>query len=157
MKPARSRSRHGLNAAMVRVNLRGFRAIDRRTAGAREALAFRRELVTALGGEADLSPQRRRLIDMAARAALLLDHIDSWLVSQQSLINARTRAMLPVLVQRQSLADHLARVLDRLGLDRLPQRVQTVEELEAQIASEKERREPQADRQQTETVTEVTS
>jgi len=142
---------------MVRVNLRGFRAIDRRTAGAREALAFRRELVTALGGEADLSPQRRRLIDMAARAALLLDHIDSWLVSQQSLINARTRAMLPVLVQRQSLADHLARVLDRLGLDRLPQRVQTVEELEAQIASEKERREPQADRQQTETVTEVTS
>jgi hypothetical protein len=124
---------------MVRVNLRGFRGIDRRTAGAREALAFRRELVAALGGEADLSLQRRRLIDMTARAALLLDHIDSWLVGQQSLINARTRSMLPVLVQRQALAEHLARLLDRLGLDRLPQRVQTVEDVAAEIAAEKER------------------
>jgi hypothetical protein len=49
MKAARTYSRYGLNAAMVRVNLRGFRAVYRRTAGAREAMAFRRELVAALG------------------------------------------------------------------------------------------------------------
>jgi len=64
---------------MVKVKLAGFSAIDRRTAAARATLAFKHELIAALGGEADLSPQRRKLIDMAARAALLLDHVDAWL------------------------------------------------------------------------------
>ncbi len=108
---------------MVRGKLQGFRAIDRRTTGGREALAFRSDLIAALGGEADLSPQRRRLVDMAARAALLLDHVDGWLVGQRSLVNARTRSLLPVLTQRQALADHLVRVLDKLGLDRVPRKV----------------------------------
>src|SRR5438876_17338 len=120
MKAPRPRSRHGLNTAMARIHLRGFRAIDRRTAAAREAFAFKRELVSALGGAADLSPQRHRLVDMTVRAALLLDHVDAWLFEQRSLINARTRSLIAVLTQRQALADHLARLLDRLGLDRLP-------------------------------------
>jgi hypothetical protein len=107
---------------MVRVKLRGFRAIDRRTAAGREAIAFRSELLSALGG-VDLSPQRRRLVDMAARAALLLDHVDGWLVGQRSLVNARSRSLLPVLTQRQTLADHLVRVLDKLGLERVPRKV----------------------------------
>jgi hypothetical protein len=87
---------------------------------------FRRELAAALGGEAALSPQRRRLVDMTARAALYVDHLDAWLVGQRSLVNARTRSLLPALVQRQALADHLARLLDRLGLDRVPQRTETL-------------------------------
>lgn len=123
MKAAQPRSRHGLNAAMTRVKLRGLRAIDRRTAAAREALSWRHDLVAALGGEADLSPQRRRLVEMAVRATLLLDHVDAWLVGQRSLINARSRSLLPVVVQRQGLADHLVRLLDKLGLDRVPQKV----------------------------------
>jgi hypothetical protein len=52
-----------------------------------------------------------------------LDHVDSWLVGQRSLINARTRSLLPVLTQRQALADHLVRVLEKLGLDRVPRKV----------------------------------
>jgi hypothetical protein len=123
MTEHRPYSRHGLTAPMVRVKLRGFRAIDRRTAGGRETLALRSELIAALGGEVDLSPQRRRLVEMAARAALLLDHVDGWLVGQRSLINARTRSLLPVLTQRQALADHLVRVLEKLGLDRVPRKV----------------------------------
>jgi hypothetical protein len=123
MTTPRSYSRHGLNAPMARVNLRGFHAIDRRTAAARETLAFKKDLAVALGGEADLSPQRRKLVDLAARAALLLDHVDAWLFEQRSLVNARARTLLPVLVQRQALADHLARLLDKLGLDRVPQKV----------------------------------
>jgi hypothetical protein len=108
---------------MARVKLRGFKAIDRRTAAARETLAFRSELVMALGGEADLSPQKKRLVDMAARASLLLDHVDAWLFAQQSLINARNKTLLPVLIQRQALAEHLARLLEKLGLERAPQKV----------------------------------
>jgi len=123
MTTPRSYSRHGLNAPMARIKLRGFNAIDRRTAAARETLAFRGELIAALGGEAELSPQRRKLVDMAMRAALLLDHVDAWLFEQRSLVNARARTLLPVLVQRQALADHLARLLDKLGLDRVPQKV----------------------------------
>ncbi len=123
MTAPRPYSRTGLNALKARVTLRGFQAIDRRSAPARATLAFKRELISALGGEADLSPQRRRLIDMAARAALLLDPVDAWLFEQRSLVNARAKALLPVLVQRQALADHLARLLDKLGLDRVPAKV----------------------------------
>src|SRR5438552_7734231 len=123
MTAPRPYSRHGLNAPMARIKLRGFGTIDRRTAAAREQLALRRELANALGGESNLSPQRRKLIDMAARASLLLDHVDAWLFQQRSLVNARTKTLLPVLVQRQALADHLTRLLDKLGLDRVPQKV----------------------------------
>src|SRR5215475_4973359 len=122
MTPPRPYSRHGLTAPMVRIKLAGFGAIDRRTAAARATLAFKHELIAALGGEADLSPQRRKLIDMAARASLLLDHIDAWLFQQRSLVNARAKTLLPVLVQRQAIADHLTRLLDKLGLDRMPQK-----------------------------------
>jgi hypothetical protein len=107
---------------MVKVKLAGFGAIDRRTAAARETLAFKRELIVALGGETHLSPQRRKLVDMVARASLLLDHIDAWLFQQRSLVNARAKTLLPVLVQRQAIADHLTRLLDKLGLDRMPQK-----------------------------------
>ena len=103
---------------MARIKLRGLSAIDRRTAAARATLAFKRELIAALGGEAGLSPQRRKLIDLAARASLLLDHIDAWLFQQRSLVNARAKTLLPVLVQRQAIADQLTRLLDKLGLDR---------------------------------------
>src|SRR5262249_46383775 len=123
MTPPRPYSRHGLNAPMARIKLRGFSAIDRRTAAARATLAFKHELIAALGGEAGLSPQRRKLIDLAARASMLLDHIDAWLFQQRSLVNARAKTLLPVLVQRQAIADHLTRLLDKLGLDRMPQKV----------------------------------
>jgi hypothetical protein len=122
MTARRSYTRHGLTAPMVKVKLAGFGAIDRRTAAARETLAFKHELITALGGKAGLSPQRRKLIDLAARASLLLDHVDAWLCQQRSLVNARAKTLLPVLVQRQALADHLTRLLDKLGLDHVPQK-----------------------------------
>jgi hypothetical protein len=128
MKRARVYSRHGLNAVKTRVALRGWAAIDMRTVAAREMLSFRDELVAALGGDAELSPQRRKLVDLAARASLFLDHIDAWLVEQQALVNRRSRSVLPVLLQRQTLAEHLARLLDRLGLDRSPRQVQTLNE-----------------------------
>jgi hypothetical protein len=111
---SRPYTRHGLTAPMVRVKLAGFNAIDRRTTAAREHLALRRELANALGGEAALTPQQRKLIDMAARASALLDHVDAWLFQQPRLVNARAKTLLPILVQRQALADHLMRLLDKL-------------------------------------------
>jgi hypothetical protein len=123
MTARRAYTRHGLTAPMVRLKLKGFGAIDRRTAAARATLAFRRELIAAQGGEGQLSPQRRRLTDMVVRASMLLDHVDAWLFEQRSLVNARAKTLLPILVQRQALGDHLTRLLDKLGLDRVPQKV----------------------------------
>jgi len=70
-----------------------------------------------------ISPPTR--IDLAARASLYLDHLDAWLTEQKTLINRRSRSVLPVLLQRQTLAEHLARLLDKLGLDRVPQKAES--------------------------------
>jgi hypothetical protein len=138
MKRSRAYSRHGLNAVKARVALRGFNAVDMRTVAAREMLAFRDELVAALGGDTQLSPQRRKLVDLTARASLYLDHLDAWLAEQQTLINRRSRSVLPVLLQRQTLADHVARLLDKLGLDRMPQRTRSLQDVVAEIAAQRE-------------------
>jgi len=128
MTERRPYSRTGLHALKARVKLRGFNAIDRRTAVARQTLAFRRELIAALGGEKQLSPQRLRVVELVARAALFLDHLDGFLVEQKSLVNHRSRSVIPALLQRQAIADHLAKLLDKLGLDCVPEPEQTLEE-----------------------------
>jgi hypothetical protein len=130
MTPRRSYTRHGLTAPMVKVKLAGFGAIDRRTAAAREHLALRRELANALGGEANLTPHQRKLTDMAARASALLDHVDAWLFQQPRLVNARAKTLLPILVQRQAIADHLMRLLDKLPV---PERAPSVGRVVIQI------------------------
>jgi len=58
------------------------------------------------------------VIELAVRTKLLLDSIDAWLLVQPSLVNARKRALLPVVRERQALADALARYLGQLGLER---------------------------------------
>jgi hypothetical protein len=132
MKALRAYSRHGLNAVKTRVKLRGLAAIDMRTVAAREMLAFRDELIAALGGDTVVTPQQRKLVDLAARASLYLDHLDAWLAGQQTLINRRSRSVLPVLLQRQSIAEHLARLLDRLGLDRALAKAPTLAAIRAE-------------------------
>ncbi|OGA02868.1 MAG: hypothetical protein A3I00_05780 [Betaproteobacteria bacterium RIFCSPLOWO2_02_FULL_64_12] len=126
MTERRPYTRHGLGAPLVKIKLRGFKAVDQRSIGARVALAFKRDLISALGGEDGLSPQRLKLVELASRASLLLDHVDAWIFEQRGLVNIRNRSLMPVLVQRQTVAEHLAKLLDRLGLDRVPQKVQTL-------------------------------
>lgn len=119
MKPRQKRPRHGLNSLKARVSLRGLAAIDRRSAAGRALVQWRSQLVRDLGGADAISAQRSALVDVAVRTRLLLEHVDAWLVTQPSLVVARRRTVLPVLVQRQQLADSLARVLAQLGLERV--------------------------------------
>lgn len=44
--------------------------------------------------------------------------------------------MLPVLLQRQTLADHLARLLDKLGLDRVPTKIDALDRYVAEKYSD---------------------
>jgi hypothetical protein len=76
--------------------------------------------VSDLGGSENLSAQQHALVEMATRSRLYLDHIDAWLLTQPTLIvgRGRNRGLLPVLKERQQIADSLARVLGQLGLER---------------------------------------
>lgn len=82
-------------------------------------LAFRDQIVSALGGEAQLSPPRRELVDLAARASLYLDHLDAWLRGRRRLI--RQRAVLPTLVPRQGVAGRVHGLHnEHVGQDAVP-------------------------------------
>lgn len=59
------------------------------------------------------------MIELCVKCKLLLDSIDAWLLTQDSLINKRKKTLLPVVRERQTLADGLARYLTTLGLDRV--------------------------------------
>jgi len=94
----------------------GARAIDGRSTVARQLAAWRGDLIRDVGG--DPSTQQLAVIELATRTKLLLDSVDGWLLVQPSLVNARKKALLPVVRERQQLADALARYMTQLGLER---------------------------------------
>ena len=108
--------RHGLTTLKRTVATLGGRVLDGRFAVARELREWRAGLERDLGG--DLSTQERVLVDLAVTQKLLLGSIDSWLLVQPSLVNARKRAVLPVVKDRQALVDSLSRIMGQLGLKR---------------------------------------
>jgi len=127
-KTRAKRSRHGLNAALARVKLLGLNGIDRRTRGARALLRWREQLITDLGGIDAISSQRLALVDLACRTKALVDHADGWLLLQSSIVNKRRKALLPIVAQRQSLCDGLARLLSLLGLERQQRPIKSLHE-----------------------------
>ena len=66
-----------------------------------------------------LSATKIALIDAASRTKALLDHADSFIMAERSVINRKRKAFIPLVAQRQSLADSLCRTLVLLGLDRI--------------------------------------
>ena len=121
-------SRHGLAAVKARVQLRGLDGIDKRTAAAQDLARFKEDLLTDLGGSENISTQELALVDLACRARLFLNHIDAWLMEQESLVNKKRRAVLPVLRERQQIAQHLAALLQQLGLQRRQKAVPSLQQ-----------------------------
>jgi hypothetical protein len=119
-RPGRPRPyrKHGAFALKRAVRTLGSRTIDRRTRVGRALAAWCADLARDLGGADALSTAQRALIEQAATTRLILDSIDGWLATQPSLIDRRKRALLPVVRERQSLADALVRYLTALGLER---------------------------------------
>jgi hypothetical protein len=114
----REYSKHGPVTLKHAVKGLGGRVIDRRTTLGKALAKWRTDLIEDLGGTGAISTQQSALVDLAVKSKLLLDSIDAWLLTQPTLINARRRALLPVVLQRQTLADGLARYLNQLGLQR---------------------------------------
>ena len=71
--------------------------------------------------------QQRAVLEEAVKLKLLLDSIDGWILAQPSLIDRRKCALLPVVRERQSLADALVRYLTTLGLERKAKNLDTLE------------------------------
>jgi hypothetical protein len=111
-------SKSGFYALKSTLRQLGPRTIDRRTSLGKHLAAWRADLVTDLGGEEALSTQQRALVDVIVRQKLLLESVDAWLLVQPTLVNSRKRTLLPVVRERQGLADSLARYLVQLGLER---------------------------------------
>jgi hypothetical protein len=106
----------------------GLDAIDRRSGPARLLLEWRRDLVADLGGEDPITAQQRALVEVITRTRLYVDHLDAYLMQQRSLINRKTKTALPVLLQRQALADSLARHMSLVGLERRTKPVPSLDE-----------------------------
>lgn len=120
------KTRHGLNALRRKVEINGLDVLDARCAGARALQTWRLELIEALGGEAQLSPQQITLIELVTRLKLFLDHTDSYLLSLPSLINRRHKKMVPALKERMLLSGELRATLALLGLKKIPKIVSSI-------------------------------
>ena len=71
-----------------------------------------------LGGEENVSKQQQTIIDLAVSTKLIVDSLDAWILTQKSLVIHRKRAVIPIVLQRQQLADSLANYMTKLGLGR---------------------------------------
>ena len=103
-KPNTRNTKHGLTLLKRGLKAAGTQAIDRRTSLGKTLDQWRDQLISDLGGPHDISTQQLAIVTLAVRTKLLLDSIDNWLLQQPSLINARKRALLPAVLQRQQLA-----------------------------------------------------
>jgi hypothetical protein len=137
-KASKTRSRSGLHGLMHAVSVRGMASLDGRSKAMRSVSSWKESLLADLGGAANVSIQKMALVDVASRTKLFLDHIDSWLVQQDSLVNKRKRAILPILRERMALADSLARVMIQIGLQRVPKPVQDLRSYIADYDKQKE-------------------
>ena len=103
------------------------------------ALAIRRwkaDVTADLGG--DLTRAQETLLELAAQNWLIVASLDDWIARQPSLVTKKRR-VLDVVLQRQQLAEGLARNLDRLGLDR---KAKPVADLTAYLAERTKHSEP---------------
>jgi hypothetical protein len=137
MDDKRPYSRHGLNVLKARVQVRGLTAIDMRTAAAQALVAWRRELFTDLGGEDACSAQKKAIIEIATRTRLYIESLDAWILEQRSLVNYKRKAILPVVLQRQTLADAFARYMAQLGLERKQKPVPTLKDFILEVEAKK--------------------
>jgi hypothetical protein len=137
-KAVRGYSKHGLTVLKRAVNGLGNRAIDRRTTLGKALAKWRTDLVNDLGGANAISTQQQALVELAVRSKLLLDSIDNWLLTQKSLVNARKKSLLPVVRERQALADGLAKYLAQLGMKRVP-REESLKDIVAAMEAEEKR------------------
>jgi hypothetical protein len=131
-EPKRIYTKHCLNTLKQSVKTLGKRALDQPTTVAKSLMQWRAELIRDLAGPETVSKQQAVVIELAVKTHLLSQSIDNWLLQQKSLVNVRKKSVLPVVRERQQLADSLARLLGQLGFDRKAKPLPRLEEYVAE-------------------------
>jgi hypothetical protein len=111
----RTYSRHGLTKLRKAVTELGTTKLDGRSRVAVAARRFKADLLADLGGNP--SRAQETIAELAARQWVLLCSLDDWIARQPSLVTKK-RTVLPVLMQRETIALNLLRLLTALGLER---------------------------------------
>lgn len=124
----KGRQKHGLHQLKRAVKQLGGRTIDGRTSIGKALLQWQNALIADLGGIDAVSTQQLSLVDVATRTKLILDSVDAWILKQSSVVNARKKSLLPVVRERQSLANALSQYLNLLGLERRQGEALTLQE-----------------------------
>ena len=111
---------HGLRQLRTAVRTLTTRRLDGRSAVAVAVRTFKADIRHDLGG--NLTRAQEAILEAAGQNWLILCSLDAWIAAQPSLVT-RKRRVLDVVMQRQSIAEGLAKHLDRLGLERRAQPV----------------------------------
>lgn len=120
-KGNRYHEQHGFHALKKAWSKLGNRMLDGRSTAAVALRKWRAEIIEDLGGPDNMSAQKETIVDLACRNRLILHSVDTWIFEQETLIHKskkRLACLLPVVIQRQALADSLAKYMGMLGLER---------------------------------------
>lgn len=110
---------HGLGTLKKAVKQLGAKVLDGRCRLAKELENERHELTQALGGESEVSPQERAIIQMIAQKRIRRRIAAQWaLLNPDKLFDRRKRSFAPLALQLEQLEESEARLLEKLGLKR---------------------------------------
>jgi len=104
------------------------KGLDGRSALAVAVRRWKEDVRRDLGG--DLTRAQETILETAAQAWVIVSSLDDWISRQSSLVTKKRR-VLDVVMQRQQLAEGLARNLERLGLERRPKQIDVAAALAA--------------------------
>ncbi|NOU09383.1 MAG: hypothetical protein HOO98_05105 [Nitrospira sp.] len=110
---------HGDTLLKKAVKELGTKALDGRSVLAIELKQERRELIQALGGPSEISPQEMAIIEMIAMKRIRRKPIQEWaLLNRDALFNRRNKCLAPIALQLEQLEESEVRLLKELGLKR---------------------------------------
>ena len=123
-------TKHGLTTLKRAIKALGSRVLDQRTTLAKELAEECRELVNALGGETEVSPQERSIIEMIAQKRVRRRIASQWaLLNRDRLFNRKKMKLAPICLELEQLEDSEAKLLDKLGLKRRSKPVTSLADL----------------------------
>jgi len=130
-KPGRSGPPGNRNAAKHGLYAGDARRIDMRTRADRAVFQTLRAIEDDL---ADLSTAKRVILDGVGRKLRDLFKLEEYLTSV-SIVNKRTRSLIPAVVEKHRLLESIRRDLETLGLERRARQAVTLESIAAEYAA----------------------
>jgi hypothetical protein len=97
----------------------GKKVLDQRTRQAKQLASIQRGLITALGGDSEVSPQERILVELIANKIQRWKPVAVWAQENtEKLLNRRNKTMVPVEKELDRMENSIAQNLEKIGLGR---------------------------------------